>query len=187
MNPQLILAKIKAYPLPVGLVVAAILMAAVAYFRGGSLDDDEAASADLDKQSKTMANNLIFGRDLEANLKQLDDAQKGLAATLIDPDNIIENQQYFFGFERIDGLHIVDPTQETTDRDKDATMSMTSFKVQATGNWASIASFLYALQSGPHLMRVNSMAIEKFHETGPNADTTPEQISATLDLQLLGI
>ena len=84
MNPQLILAKIKAYPLPVGLVVAAILMAAVAYFRGGSLDDDEAASADLDKQSKTMANNLIFGRDLETNLKQLDDAQKVLAATLIE-------------------------------------------------------------------------------------------------------
>ena len=131
-----------------------------------------------------MANNLIFGRDLETNLKQLEDAQKLLSATLIDPDNIIENQQYFFGFERIDGLHIVDPTQMDTIRDKDATMSLTSFKIQATGSWANIAAFFYALQTGPHLVRVTSLDLDKLRQT--STDTTPEQISATLEVQVLG-
>ena len=184
MNPRLIWAKIKAYPLPIGLVVAAILMAAIAYFRGGSLDDDQSASSDLSDKSKTMANNLIFGRDLEANLKQLTDAQKLLSVALIDPDNIIENQQYFFGFERIDGLHIIDPTQEGTDKPKDATMSITTFKIQATGSWSSLVSFLYALQTGPHLVRVSSLDFEKFNQTSGN--TEPEQLTATLEVQALG-
>ncbi len=184
MNPQLIWAKIKAYPLPVGLVVGAVIMAAIAYFRGGSLDDDIATSADLDKQSKTIANNMIFGRDLETNLKQLGDAQKLQTAALINPDNIIENQQYFFGFERIDGLHIVDPTQLDTTRDKDATMSTTAFKIDATGNWTSMAAFFYALQTGPHLVRVNSLDLQKLNQTATS--TAPEQISATLQVQVLG-
>ena len=111
MNAQVILAKIKAYPVAVSLVVAAIIMALVAYFRQDSLADAQDQSKSLDDESKTMTNNIVFGGNLKANLAQLREAQKDLTVALIDPNNIIENQQYFYGFERIDGLHIIDPTQ----------------------------------------------------------------------------
>ncbi|MGA2051735.1 MAG: hypothetical protein ABSH19_00345 [Opitutales bacterium] len=184
MNPQVILAKIKAYPLAVGLAVAAIIMAGLAYYQEGTLDDDLDASKDLDQQSTTMADNLVFGRDLDASLKQLEAADQTLQAALIEPENIIENQQYFYGFEHIDGLHIIDPTQEHTDRDKDATMSVTTFSLQASGTWESITSFLYELQTGPHLVRVSKFSLEKF--THPGFDAPPEQLIATMEVQVLG-
>jgi hypothetical protein len=184
MNVQVILAKIKAYPVAVSLVVAAIIMALVAYFRQDSLSDAQDQSKSLDDQSKTMTNNIVFGGNLKTNLAQLREAQKSLTVALIDPDSIIENQQYFYGFERIDGLHIVDPMQSHTDRDKDATMSVTTFTLEATGNWAAMTAFLYSLQTGPHLVRVSHLVLEKYNQSG--RDALPEQLSATLEVQVLG-
>jgi hypothetical protein len=184
MNPQVILAKIKAYPLAVSLAVAAIIMAGLAYYQDGNLDDDLAAGKDLDQQSTVMSDNLVFGRDLDTNLKQLKDAQKNLTDALIDPDNVIENQQYFYGFEHIDGLQIIDPTQLHTDREKDATMSVTTFTLQATGSWSNITTFLYELQTGLHLVRISKFDLEKLDRPGP--DAAPEQLDASLEVQVLG-
>jgi hypothetical protein len=185
MNTAAILAKLKAYPLALALGGAAALMAALAYYRGGVLDDAVAQSADMDQQSKTIENNIIFGRDLADNLKQLRDEQKNLTAALIDPDSVIENQQYFFGFEHIDGLHILDPEQVSMlPRDKDATMSVVVFTMEASGNWEALTKFLYELETGPHLARVSKLMLAKFNQ--PGQASAPEQLSATLEVQVLG-
>jgi hypothetical protein len=184
MNPDVILAKIKAYPLALSLLGGAILMAVIAYFREDSLTEAVDQNTAMEQESKTIENNIIFGRDLDGNLKRLRDEQKNLASALIDPTNIIENQQYFYGFEHINGLHIIDPTQMHTDKDKADTMSTTTFTMQATGAWEALTTFLYELETGPHLVRVSKFDLSKYNQ--PGQDAPPNQMSATVEVQVLG-
>jgi hypothetical protein len=185
MKPQQILAVLKTFPLALGLVGAAVLMAAWTYFRQDTLDADRLNAQDLAQQVETMSDNLTYGKDLAESLTALQIEVKGLEAGLIDPDHVIENQEYFYSFEESSGVHILDPTQAGTVRGKDPKgMSTTTFTLSATGSWSQIVSFLYQLETGPRLLRVSKFQLGK---SGESSSDSVNQLEADLQVEVLGL
>jgi hypothetical protein len=184
MNAQKILAFLKAYPLAIGLFLAAILMGGWAYWRSGTLDDARANRDDLSAKNDLYFSNYNAGKNLDEHLAQLKDDLKALEAAEINPAQVIPNQQYFFDFEQSSGVQIINPGQGLTIRGKDATLpSVTTFTLSATGEWDNIISMLYGLQTGPHLLRFNTFRLERSTQTSGNQS---DLLNLTLTLEFLG-
>jgi hypothetical protein len=207
-NLQKVLAVLKTYPLGIGLVVLALLMAGWTFlFREDQLGlglvqtlDQAQQDCDALKESLSVVNkNIIAGHSLvidkdhperpsdvdeeKVDLKKFDDA-------LIDPADVITNQAFFYDFEKSTGVKIIDPSPGVTERfTKEPAgpvgVSTTIFTLGAIGDWSQVMGFLYGLQTSPHLLRVNRIQLEKSKESvAGRADV--KLLSVSLEVELLG-
>jgi hypothetical protein len=187
MNSKQILAKLKAYPLALSLLGVAILLAGWAYYRStGALQDASAALDQATQDSDRYNNNVAAGEKIDEQLAELTADGKKLQDALINTTSVILNQQYFYDIGAQAGVEIVDPSQGNTDRDKDPTRpSVTSFELTAKGHWDNLASFIYDLQTGPHLLRFIRVRLVKTPQSH-SADEDANRLDLILDLEMLG-
>jgi hypothetical protein len=187
MTPQQFLAKIKAYPLALSLLGAAILLAGWAYYRSSGALVDATAALDQAMQDNDRYNtNAAAGEKIDDHLAELASDGKKLKDALINTTTTVLNEQYFYDVGKPAGVTIGDPTQGATEPHKDTTVpSVTAFQLTANGHWNNIASFLYGLQTGPHLLRVSHFRLSKTpqsrSDTGDN-----NRLDLTLSVEVLG-
>jgi len=186
MNAQQLLAKIKAYPLALSLLGVAIVLAGWAYYRSGSLDDLRGEYDTVTVQNDQTATNVKDGINFKEQVDQLTAALTQFKPGLINPSAIIPNQQYFYDYEQSTGVQVLDPIEGQTVVSKEpAEPSVTSFKLSASGSWENIMTFLNALQTGPHFMRVSQFTLERFPQDR-NAAPTSQPVRVSLSLDVLG-
>jgi Tfp pilus assembly protein PilO len=179
------LAKLKAYPLAISLLLAAMLAAGWTAYRQGDMDQADSDYKTASDQNDVVTNNLVAGRSLDAHLNELGEDKKIIDAALINPAESVANQQYFFSFEST-GVSIIDPIQGMPILSKDsAEPSVTPFTLSAIGQWDNMVSFVYGLQTGSHLLRFNSFRLEKSQQT-LSIGSAPDRLVLTLSLEVLG-
>ncbi len=183
MNPQQIIAKIKSYPLACGLVLAAILLAGWAYYRSGSLEDLRGELDTVLAQNDQSNKNVTEGNNFKEQLDQLTAAVARYKPGLINPSANIPNQQYFYDFEN-SGVLIVDLGEVSSVAGKDEP-SITTFKLNASGTWDNMISFVNALQSGSHYLRFSQFDIAKAPQSRSTAGVA-QPVSVSLLLEVLG-
>ncbi len=186
MKKEQIMVQLKTYPLAVGLVVLAILMGGLGYYLQTALDEAHDTSKDLEDKADTVARNIAAGHDLEANRAQLQADLKTLDAALLDPTEVIENQQYFWNLEATSGIKVSAPNQGLTTalgKNKDD-MSTTPFTIGASGSWETVTKYLYQLETGTHLVRVHQFRLSKDEQQGKLGQ--PNQLAVAMDLEVLG-
>jgi hypothetical protein len=189
MNAQQLLAKLKAYPLALSLFGVAILLAGWAYYRdSGALTDAQAASKDASDKAILYNNNVTAGEKIDEHLAELTDDAKKFKDALINPSSVVLNEQYFLDIAKQAGVQIVNPTEGATDRGKDTSEpSVVTFTMGASGHWENIAAFLYGLQTGPHLLRVNMLHLIKSQQMRSNtAGVDSNRLEITLIVEVLG-
>jgi len=185
MKPKEALTKILAYPLALSLLGAAIVLAGWAYWRStGPLVDAHTLLDTVTQQSDIVSKNTAASELLDEQLVELNADAAKLAAGLINPVEDISNQQYFYDLEHAAGVEQVsDPFHLTTERSKDpAEPSVATFTLSVSGHWDSIVSFLYALQSGPHPLRISICKVTKSAQIRNTGDTERLILSLTIDM-----
>lgn len=186
MNSQQLLAKIKAYPLALSLFGAAIVLAGWAYYRSGSLDDLRGEYDTVTVNNDQIASNVKDGINFKEQVDQLTAALTQFKPGLIKPSAVIPNQQYFYDYEQTTGVQVLDPIEGQTTVSKDpAEPSVTTFKLSASGSWENVITFLNALQTGPHFMRIYQYSFERFPQER-NAAPSSQPIRVSLTLEVLG-
>jgi Tfp pilus assembly protein PilO len=186
MNAQQILAKLKAYPLALALLGAAIILAGWAYYRSGSLDDLHDQLDTATAQNDQTSNNVKDGINLKEQLDQLTTQVAQFKPGLIVPSAVIPNQQYFYDFEQSTGVQLLDIADAGTVPGKDAgELSVTTFKLSASGSWNNILTFINALQTGPHYLRFNQFRIEKSDQARSSAGVA-QALKLSVTVEVLG-
>jgi hypothetical protein len=189
MNFKQILAKLKAYPLALSLFGVAVLLAGWAYYRDtGALQDVSAALDQATQDNDRYNSNVAAGEKIDDHLAELAADGKQFNDALINTTAVVFNQQYFYDIGAQAGVTLVNPTQGATEPNKDPTRpSVTTFTLNATGHWNNIVSFVYGLQSGPHLMRFSRFHLVKSQQSrsATNASDTNE-LDLTLVVEVLG-
>jgi len=186
MTPQQLLAKIKAYPLALSLFGAAILLAGWAYYRStGALADATAALDQATQDSDRFNNNATAGEKIDDHLAELTADAKKFKDALINPTTTVLNEQYFYDIGAQANVEIVDPQQGAIDRDKDPSRpSVTTFQLTATGHWDNLVTFLYDLQTGPHLLRFTRVRLVKTPQSHSTGDVN--RLDLILVVEMLG-
>jgi len=187
MKPKDILAKIKAYPLALSLIGVAILLAGITYWRSTSTLEDARSEVDtVTQESDRLSKNTAASELLDEQLAEVNADATKFATGLINPVEDISNQQYFYDLEHAAGVEqVTDPAHTTTDRSKDtAEPSVAAFSLSVSGHWDNILSFLYALQSGPHPLRISIFQLVKSPQTRNTSDT--DRLVLTLTVEMLG-
>jgi len=186
MNASQILTKIKAYPLALGLFGAALVLSGWAYYRSGTLDDLHGEFDTVSAENDQIQANVKEGINLKEQLDQLNAAVAQFKPGLINPSAVIPNTQYFYDFEQSTGVQIIDPGQVGTVASKDpAEPSVTSFKLTAVGPWDKIITFLNALQTGPHYLRINQINFDRGMASHSGA-TVVQTVRVYLMIEVLG-
>jgi len=186
MNLKQILAKLKAYPLALSLLGVAILLAGWAYWRSsGALVDAEAQLEDVQASHDLSNKNVAAGEKIDEQVTELTADAAKFKATLINPTDVVLNQQYFYDIAEKAGVAVVDPTQGlTAERSKDPVEpSLTTFTLAATGKWSDMVAFLDGLQAGPRLLRFNLFHLEKSKQL---VGTVGDLLVLNLTVEVLG-
>jgi hypothetical protein len=187
MNTQQILAKLKAYPLALSLFGVAILLAGWAYYRStGAWVDATAALDQATQDSERFNQNVAAAEKIDEQITELTGDEKKFKDALINTSTTVLNEQYFYDIGKPSGVTIGDPTQGATEPHKDPSApTVTSFQLTASGHWDDIASFLYGLQTGPHLLRVNRFSLVKTPQSHSAVGDT-NRLDLTLVVDVLG-
>ncbi len=188
MNSKQIVAKAKAFPLAISLVVVAIVLAGWTYWRttGALVEAQEAFDAATQK-NELISKNSAAGELLNEQLAELTADAAKLDAGLINPIEDISNQQYFYDLEQAAGVEqISDPVHTETVRTKEpVNPSIASFTLSVGGHWDNLLAFLYSLQTGPHPMRINLMQITKSAQLR-NTGGDSSRLNLNLAVEVLG-
>ncbi len=190
MNLKQILAKLKAYPLALSLFGVAILLAGWAYYRSsGAVDDAEQQLAQVTTDNELYNKNVGAGDKIAEHLAELTADDAKFKAALINLGDVIPNQQYFRDTAKDAGVAVGDlapglPPEHSKDPVEPL---LINFTLSATGRWSEIVSYLYALQTGPHLLRMNLFRLEKSKQiAGFGSGAVADQLVLTLSVEVLG-
>lgn len=192
MNLQQILAKLKAYPLALSLLGAAILLAGWAYYRdSGALQDASTALDQATQDNERYNSNVKAGEEIDDQAAELAADAKKYNDALINTASVVLNQQYFYDIGAPTGVTIFNPTQGATEPNKDPSRpSVTTFALTADGHWDGLTSFVYGLQTGPRLLRFSRFQLIKTTKTprGGVVSTAGDfnQLELTLVVEVLG-
>ncbi|HVU38405.1 MAG TPA: hypothetical protein VHC95_08730 [Opitutales bacterium] len=186
MNSKQLLAKLKAYPLAVGLFLAAAVLGGWTYWRStGALADMQAQLDEVTQQNELISKNSAAGELLNEQLAELTSDADKFSASLINPVEDIPNQQYFYDLEHTAGVEqIADPIHTLTTRGKDPSEpAVATYTLAVAGHWDNLVSFLYSLQTGPHPLRITLFQLTKSQQI---RGTDAERLELNLAVEMLG-
>lgn len=169
MNKELLLAKIKQYPLAVASVGITLVLILVIYMRSGSLPAQEAELEQLEMTWDVIQGNDLRAVDLQVHLDNINSASEEIETRLMDPEDKAINYQYIFQLEpkcgvRLDNLQQKDPT----DNDEGDHYTAVNFDISASGTYKQILNFVYELQNGKYFTRIDSFNFNAVGELEPN-------------------
>ena len=189
MDVQLILAKIKQYPIAVGGGVLVLVMLVLLYFRGGNVP----ALNERYDQLKAEIAVISANRDHAAGLEEDVEAVNALLET-VDDELLVRDQRainvnFFYELEesmpvRLISVNQLDPAPEGGRGPKPPNAlthyEVVTFTLVAEGTFEEMLNFLYELRTGDKLLKVRDLVAL------PSGEGGPDQLSVELTIQGLG-
>ena len=169
MSKELLLAKVKQYPLAVVSIGITLILILIIYTRSGRLPALETELEQLDTTWTVIQNNDLRAVDMQMHLDTINAANEEIDTRLMDPENKAINYQYIFQLEpkcgvRLDNLQQNDPIVNN----KGDYYTTINFDISASGTYRQILNFVYELQNGRYLTRIDGFNFNAVGELEPN-------------------
>lgn len=172
MNTQIILAKIKQYPIAVGAFALALLLIGAWYVRKGGIPDMQSEQDTLSDQVKIMEGNQDRASGLEADLTTLKDLTGTMEARLMRRAEKTQNVAYFYNFEKegileIESVNQLPLGQLTRAQERERKRQMyesIEFTLQVEGSYEQLVRFAHDLRNGEKIVRVEDIGISPVNE-----------------------
>jgi hypothetical protein len=178
MNPQLILAKLKAYPVLTGAIAALLIGVVLLVLRMPEVGRRDARFQALDADWKRMEVNQARAIGLADDVEEARQRRAELQERLIDPSQVAVNLGYFYGIERASGARLIAvqqgavlPAKPPVHYPELKDFSMVTFTVSLEGGFHAVLDALARIETGRHLMRVDSWHLAPPAEQGVGGRT----------------
>lgn len=161
MTAAQLLARLRAYPLATALFALVIVLAVFWYIRGGPAAEVQSEHQRLQLEWDRITANLNRAEGLGADLEALRAAVEEIGEHLIDPDEKAINYQYFYGLEQATGVRILllEQSDQLPAVPGDARYQPVEFRLSATGDFRSLADFIYRIERGAQFARLDSFRL----------------------------
>ena len=181
MNTALILAKLKQYPVAIGLgLLTLILLGVVHFLRTPQIPLIERQLDSLENDWRTIETNLREGVGLAEDLESGETFLATIEAKLINPDDGPINLAYFYDLEEQTGVAFTQLTPSApAEFDGVNDYVVVNYSITAEGRQEEVLELLYRLQRGARLSRIESVSLTSSGGTGP------QQVAMVLNLALL--
>lgn len=175
-----LLALLRRYPFSAACLSLTLLFGAAAWYFSNHNDELEIVRADRAKEGEAMLTLLVGGSTQRQELAAVREAARRIEENLVIETNLAENAFYFYKFEeqtkaRLPELHPL--TSPTTDASP--LYRRVPYTLRVAGTYEQVASFLFALETGPRLANITAFGFSR-REAGGTA------ITLDLSLELLG-
>ena len=182
MNKELLLAKLKQYPLAVASVGITLVLILIIYMRSDRLPSLEAELEQMETTWEVIQNNDLRAVDMQTHLDNITADSEEIDTRLLNQDDKAINYQYIFQLEqrcgvRLDNLQQKDPT----DNDIGDHYKAVNFDISASGTYKQILNFVYELQNGKFFTRIDRFNYNAVGELEPNL------VQIDLKMAVLGI
>jgi len=187
MNTEVIIAKIKQYPVAVGAIALTVVLLAALFIRKGGIPEMESRQEALEKEVNTIKFNEREAIKLDEDLEKLKELVSEIEAGTMNRSELTVNVAYFYSFEENNDLQIdsVNQIRESAEdsrsrgaRQRD-TFEVIKFTVQVEGSYDHLVQFAHDVRNGEKIARIESVGIS------PTAQN-PERLRATFSINTLG-
>lgn len=189
MDPQLILAKIKQYPIAVGGGVLVLVMLVLLYFRGGNVPALDERYEALKAEISVISANRDNAAGLEDDVAAINTLLEEVESELLVRDQRAINVNFFYELEeampvRLISVNQLDPAPTGGRGPKPPNAldhyEVITFTLVAEGTFEEMLDFLYELRTGDKLLKVRDLVAL------PSGEGGPDQLSVELTIQGLG-
>ena len=189
MNPQVILAKIKQYPIAVGGVVFILVIGAAFFLRKSKTPELDGQRAKLESRWNAIQKNTGQSSGIAEDMEKVSDYSTEVISRLMVRDAKALNQQYFYGLEEQTGLTLSllsqsnapPPPRPAPGKPNITLYSPIEFSVNVEGTFSEVLDFLYRVEHGKYFTR-----IEGFSTSSSGDSDDDDQIQISLKMDILG-
>lgn len=166
------------YPVGVVSLALSLPLGVAVFFLRMQLVEADRKYEELNETGVTMSEAVAGVRNIRQQAAATHAAVEQIDAGLIDESNLAENLWYFYRIEEQSHARISELHQLNSNAPKpDALYKVVPFSLRVVGTYEQVATYLYRLETGPRMLRVNSFQIQR-GDAGGNALT----LVLTLDL-----
>ena len=170
--------------------MSSVLIAACAagYWQFQDWQKTKTALSALVAQANLEEKNLVLGKNLSEDLKDLQAIEATLAPGILQVDKKATNIGYFYTLESATQVHIEGVIQEPikeTIKQGDKTYSVIPFLLTATGTFEALQAFLNAIHDAPMFLQVRQLSLERIDPKAREKDM--HNIRLTLRVGALGL
>lgn len=188
MNKDLILAKLREYPIALGAALVALVCAATLYLRLGAVEQARQEVDELNQQWDLVLRNDAQSVGLAEQVERLKAVTDEITRRLINPGEKAFNYQAFYRLETLTGSRITSLVQQDAVRpgfDSRAKLTLyrpVMFQLAVQGTFEQTLALLRELQHGNQFVRVERFDVAVSTEATQGANL----LRLTMDLDLLG-
>lgn len=185
MNAELILERIKAYPIAVAGLVLTLILGVVLYLRSGNLPELQAQYDTAEKQVEAIKRNSINAVNLKADLEELEVITEEIESRLMRAGDKSENLQYFYELEESSEVSMQNPVlagyQDVGKKSplRTKVFAQLNYRLSFQGTFPAVLGFMYQMRTGKHFMVLDSVRIS------PVSSVSGEIVQADVSLGVL--
>lgn len=191
MDVQIILAKLKQYPIAVVSGILAIAFLAGMYFRGGAVPEMQAELDELTSQVNIIRRNTDNAVGLEADLERMRELVASVEDRLMVREQRAINVQYFYAFENEeDIINIISVNQVAPNPAGPRGQAggspldnydVIQFSAQAEGTFDEVLRLFHRLRNGEKIIRIRDFGLSP-----KGGGVTTEDLIVNFTLDVLG-
>lgn len=197
MNLEAILARLRQYPIAVGAGVAALILAAFAYFRAGTVPELTARESSLSSEAALMDRNVTQSVGLSEHVEKMRTVVATIQERLMESEQKAINYQYLYDLEQASKVRITamaqnDVVTDARQRGGKPTPSHyigIPFNMSVQGSFGEVMEFLYRLETGRRFARIDvfSLSLAPGALTpGAAPGTGTDQVALAIQFEVLG-
>lgn len=149
-------------------------------------------------EGEEMFNLLAAGPRLREQFTIAQEAVARIESNLVVEANLAENLGDFYRLEQATGARLSELRQlNAALREEDAAYKAVPYSLQLEGTFAQVATYLFRLETGPRLSRLQTLTLDRRESeagsapppapgTGGSAASAPDNVALSLNLVLLG-
>lgn len=152
-------------------IAVTVLLAIGNYFLWKQREDVALRHEVARRNGEFMLRALSSRARIDADLGALREAMAQIEANLLDEQGMERNLGYFYRFEKLTGVRLVRLNQlAAPPSPAGSPFKSVPFSMQVTGSYRKAMQFLWALETGPRILRVRHCSFERMG--GDNTDLT---------------
>jgi len=186
-----LLALIKKQPIAFACGVVIVGSAAALFLRSDATDLAQTEFQEREKELQKIDLNVRATAGLAEATAEMAEAGSRFDTRLVRAAQLANNLQFFYRMEKETEVKLVDVRQLSIPAQKRGEVRGTyvpvPFAVTIQGTFAQVHDFLRRLESGPHFVRFNQVALAKHTAGGEStAGTATGMLSGSINLEMLG-
>jgi len=188
MNLELILSRLRQYPVATGASLLALILAVTAYLRMDAVPQLMRSEGDLSTEVATMDRNVTQAVSLPEHAERIRSAVVAINERLMEQDQKAINYQYLYDLEResrvrITGMaqnDVITDARQRAGRPNPSLFIGVPFNVTVQGPFGAVMEFLHRLETGRRFARIDVFSLA----SAPG--DTPDNVALTLQFEILG-